>query len=426
MKAKHILIAALCFLIPIAGRTLWYYQGIYQRAAAVAAPDYASLTMPQPDLATPMPDQPAKAQTSASPVVLIDMAHYNLFSLSEIELLEREIEKAGAKVEVNTSSDGLAWKLKYADALVVISPALEFSSSDVRTVSEFVKRGGRLLVATDSTRNFGLATDTAAVVMNSLEIANILLEPHHISFTSDYLYNLTHNEANFRNVIFTKFAVSSLTEGLSKIVLYGAHSIRTGEMPLITADDDTLSSLTDSGGGLAAVMTDQSQQVLALGDVTFMTPPYNQVGDNTRLVQNIAMFLSQAKTQPGLETYPYLFTRPAVIDFVQAVSADVKGADGQDGLDAEAFGAIASVQKYLDGIHVDSTISSQPEKGQDLVLMTTFPPSKAVEEAIKSFKLEFSAKTISSLGGLSTPTATVEPKGTSTPHAGIQLLGTSC
>src|ERR1035437_7419052 len=99
MKRSRLLIAAFFLVLPLLARTLWYYQGIYHRTTPVATPNYASMTASQPILATPVVD------TRTSPVdsaILVDMAHNNLFSLSEIEPLTHFLENDGARLDTYT------------------------------------------------------------------------------------------------------------------------------------------------------------------------------------------------------------------------------------------------------------------------------------------------------------------------------------
>jgi len=110
-------------------------------------------------------------------------------------------------------------------------------------VTDFVSRGGRLAVFTDATRGQVMYDFSGNPVGNTPDVdtANPLLEPFGIKINGDYLYNLVDNEGNFRNVYFKSFGKIGPYWGLSKIALYGTHSVETDfGLPLFVGDDKTL------------------------------------------------------------------------------------------------------------------------------------------------------------------------------------------
>ena len=387
MKRSRLLIAALLLVLPLLARTLWYYQGIYQRTTPVATPDYASMTVSQPTLATPVIET---RNTSVNSTILVDMAHNNLFSLSEIEPLTNFLENDGARLEIYNGSTDLADKLKQADSLIVITPLQPFNSNEMDAVSHFINQGGRLLVITDPTRNSlsdstntsNNSTTVGQVNISGVDVANLLLAPFGIAFNNDYVYNLISNESNFRNVIYKQFAQDPLTKGVSQVVLYSAHSLKTSQTALIQGDQSTLSSLTDQGGGLVVAALASHDQVLALGNLTFLTNPYNQVADNSKFIQNVADFLVSSKKSLILADFPYLFKRPVSILTTGGIQKD-----------NTLLSTISQLQKAVTAQNLTIQIVDQPIQGSDLLILGTFPPGQDLTPFISPFNLVYSVGT---------------------------------
>src|SRR3989304_5227563 len=85
--------------------------------------------------------------------------------------------------------------------------------------------GGRRRVVLDPPRGgggidiFGFVLSGSAQDVSSV---NLLLEPHDLAFSNDYLYNVLQNEGNFRNVFLSPGEPADLTGDLSQAVFYAA------------------------------------------------------------------------------------------------------------------------------------------------------------------------------------------------------------
>jgi hypothetical protein len=397
MKPIRLVIAVVMLLVPLAARTLWYYQGTYQRTQPVATPNYLSFTVPTPEISTPLPAPAAVA--SGNPVVLFDLNHDNFYFISDIAPLTHTIEQLGGRIETVESSKTLEDQLKDASSLAVIAPTSEFSSDEIQIIQRFVNRGGHLLVITDPTINVGGGA-SANPPVTSVEVANFLLEAYDISFTDDYVYNLVNNEGNFRHVILTQFAKDALTQNLAKVVFYSTHSIKTSQTALIKGDANSLSSLTDTGGGLVTAATAQGDKVLAIGNVTFMTNPYYQVADNQRLILNIGKFLISQPLPNDLTEFPHLLSRP--ITLLVPSSGPIN---------QNLLSALSAAQAAFQGLNLSATLSPKPVDGNDLVVFATMPVDKEFQAYIDPFKLVFTREPA--------PTPTPTPDlGLATPEAG--------
>jgi len=381
MKTLRLIVFLIFLLLPIAGRTLYYYQGTYRAPAEVPVPDYASLTLSKPVLSTPAAGQPAAAAAKTGPVIVFDQAHSNTFLLGEIEPFIRQLKQQGGRLEMYNTDGDLLNTLKYAASFVVLNPTMAYNAYENQAIQNFVQRGGRLLVIADPTRDYYNYENSA--YLTSSDVANLLLNPYGISFTEDYVYNLVENEANFRNVYFKQFDKESpITAGLNALVFYSAHSLKTTQKALVTGDDNTLSSSNDQPGKLPVAAASNDGRVLALGDMTFMNGAYVQIADNQRLVQNITTFLLAAAPERDLRSFPHLFTRPVVIL-----------APKDKPLTQSFISTTASLQQLLRSVQLDISLAEEPAAGKDLIVMGTYPPDKDIEPFVKDFKIDFSGVT---------------------------------
>ena len=374
--------ALLLLMVPYLARQFYFYKGFVGQYSnkAVQIPDYEELKMEWPEF-VPLPTSNTPMKQSNAEV-LFDISHGNLYQLSEIETLTSLISHRGGHINIIDYYGNLETELQKADAFVVIAPTMPFSEWEHQIITRFVERGGRLLVIADPTRSMAdgfMMLEDFGSNLGNIEISNLILEPYGITYSSDYLYNMVENEGNFRNVIFTDINKNSICGELDKVVFYGLHSIKAAPEALITGDENTLSSLTDSGGKLIAAATDTEGRVLALTDLNFMIPPYHQVADNAILIDNIAEFLSGTVRERTLADFPYIFTRPVTLLV-----------DGEKALNTEMLATITGAQHSLQELGLDLTIASEPALDQDLVAFGLFPPDETMSPLLKPFELTFS------------------------------------
>ncbi|MBI4180322.1 MAG: hypothetical protein HY528_00140 [Chloroflexi bacterium] len=273
------------------GRGLFFYRGFYSPPPG-EMPSYESFTVP-----TAPTSEFTDNHTQGEGIILIDLAHKNDFEGKELNVLLLRLVSRGLTIKYFDAKDDLkkellakveeppdgqvkvkpaAEELKPADAFIVVSPSLEFSKEEIKTVEEFVKGGGKVLFIADPTRSSQV---------NSLAIRFGLI------FESDYLYNMKENEINYRNIFVSDFKENDITKELKKIALYTAGSISSDNASIAFVDQNTFSSVIESGRKLAPLALAQESKVLALYDLTFITEPYNSILDNNRLISNIADWL---------------------------------------------------------------------------------------------------------------------------------------
>ena len=363
MKKQLLLIAAICLLLPILLRGMWYYQGFYLPIRGVEGPDYAKFTIPQPTFSTPAA---LSVQSSSQRIsVVFDMSHGNRFSLAEIDPLINSLLKMGVEVQVNESKTSLEDLLKDANAYVVIAPATQHSEDNIRSIHAFVGRGGKLLVIADPTRTSG---DFYFDVEKSVTAANMLLDRYGIAFLTSYVYHITHNEGNFRNVFIQPAEKSELNKKITETIFYGTHSLIGNQTIVLKAEESALSSATDRGGGLPVAMMTKDGNVLAMGDMNFMTTPFNQVADNNQLVLNLVEFLAGQARSRTLADFPDLFTRPIVVLENSELT-----------FDKEYLDTMSELQSSMLVRELPVTIDTMVESGKDVIVIGLYPPSELVQ-----------------------------------------------
>jgi len=374
LKNKKILIAFLFFALPIIGRILWFYQGIYFGNSKDNSPEYEDLTIPLPALSIPEPSAPAELEKKVT--VLIDQSHGNLFTIAEIEPLYSDLILRGVEILIADTESDFEPMLRKSDALIIITPTDPYTLEEIENVEEFVSRRGKMVVIADPTRSDKeLQADREKTVIQM----NQLLQPFLISFNNDYVYNISENEGNFRNVFVYPTGYSDLTKNLASLVFYGSHSVATSAVSVIEGDQKTLSSLTDAGGDLPVSALDESGNVLVIGDLTFMTNPFYQVADNNQFIQNIADFLINSFRVRNFYDFPDLFTR----DFGIILSEGIT-------LDKDLLEIMSNLQRNFALDDISVTILEESTDGFDEVILGIYPPGDELETLTDAIGFSFS------------------------------------
>lgn len=262
---------ALLVVALIAAQTLVFYRGVYT-PPPIKIYELENVTLARP----PAGEFPEAVGKKAGGVVLFDLSHENRFLPNELNALHSRIIARNCTVEYLREAEKLNVTLENASAFVVVAPKKSFSSEEIKLVEKFLSRNGTLLLVADPGR---------ASEINSLSIK------FGIIFEDDYLYNLNENDGNFQYIFLKNFTQGSVTKNLSKIAFYAAGSIISPNGRIILADENTLSS-TREGKEFAAAVLLENNRILAIGDFTFFTSPYNAVLDNSKLISNIADYLT--------------------------------------------------------------------------------------------------------------------------------------
>lgn len=304
IKRTTYLIGFLAALVVVfAARTLYYYRGWY------TPPDTPESTPQHVESLADELETGARLDGRGL-TVLIDLAHGNGFDPDELGLFTGRLAASGAGVEFVEDGGRLLDQLRNADTLLVIAPNRLYEASEAIAVQDFVSKGGHVIIVGDPTRQ------------EDAEGLNSLAAGFGVIYQDDYVYSLTRNDGNFRNVLFTEFADDSLlTEGLNEIVFQTALSLRTAEgVELIQGDDEVFSSRNEKAGGVVVAALTGNGRVLSLPDLTFMTSPFNTFADNDVLLNNVVAFALGGDRAFGLTDFPYFFDGPVQIAYQEAVT----------------------------------------------------------------------------------------------------------
>ena len=393
---NRILLVIALFVLPIALRALFFYQFPYWNNA-IQTPDYASYSIPEPPTASAK--IPPTAAVADGKVILIDDAHSNQFQPDDLEPLVTALGVRGARVEFDKGDKPLQSKLKYAGAYIIFSPGESYTADQILQIQQFVANGGRLIVFTDPTHSLvqydSLGNPT---IFPDANYANPVIAPYGLSFVNDYLYDLKKNEGNFRNVEFTNFAQGPLTKDLKMVVFYGTHAVETqGGTTLLNGSADILSSLTDRGGGLSPMALGANGQVLAAGDFTFLTDPYNQVADNDLLLAHLADFVIGGRRTPRLANFPFVFQQPVSLTTSGGLS-----------LSSGLLAPVAVLQQALKAVNIPLSVSDQASPDGDSIVLGTFNSSPDLAAYLQPFGISLADPDTIDLPGF----GTIEKSGT--------------
>ena len=348
-----LLAAAVYFLVAL----FTFYRGTYD------APETVDLKLEE--ITTPISahtiftEQP-EVRTG---LTVIDGAHNNDFDSAEIVSLLSSLANRGITVDfmgVRTGFGGfrrvtsservefLETRLRQAGSLVVISPTEPYTEEERGLVRRFVEKGGRLLLISDPTRT---------------QQINALAEEFGLSFQPGFLYNQVDYDLNHRNIFVQDFFADPVTEGLSQVAFYTAMAIRTGGLALAYTDGNTFSTLVEGVEPFYPLARSSQDNVLAVGDLTFMTPPQNSILDNSRLIANIAEFLASSSREFELADFPYFLDGPTNI---------ILGRPSLVGLGA-------GMRRTLSSFQIDAQVRSSEQPGENLVFLGLFDDAVAVE-----------------------------------------------
>ncbi len=372
---KPLLIVAAVAII-FGGRWAWFYRGGY-RAPEITEVEVAPETASPLETYTVFEETPELARQG---YVLIDAAHTNNLAVNDLTPLRARLESRGVTVvTLGEDATTLAALLHDATALLILAPSRPYTSDECDAVAAFVEDGGRLLLAADPTHpaleneNIRPTESDAFDFPSGVPAINSVANEFGITYFEDYLYNLQDNAGNYRNVKLSPAETeNALTAGLESVVFFAAYSLQSDGATLLYGDADTLSTLRTGQTELAAAALSADEQVLALGDLTFLTDPYRTVADNDQLLSHIADWLAEdGRVRDELADFPYLFAGP--VDVVQ-----VSGQYVAPQLIAEGDVLL----KVFEDAGIEASFRAAADPEHDALLLATYDDSEDVQELL--------------------------------------------
>ena len=391
-----LVVAALAFFV---GAYFFFYRGDYDPPPQVQVP-FEEISVPSSLLS------PASAElpTEEDGLLVVDAAHRNNFTQGEVSVLLSRVAERGYDIKLagQASPFGgfqsmlpferfplLDELLRQADAFVVILPQDPYLPQEVVLVRDFVGKGGKLLLIADPTRRHEI---------------NTLAESFGVAFQPDYLYDTAAYDINFRNIYVSDFRDDEVTEGLRRVALYAAGSIKSSAQGLAHTDGTTRSSLVERVEPFYPIVKVSEGRVLAISDLTFLIPPQNSILDNDRLISNVAGYLTRSQRDFQLEDFPHfldgevdiLLGEAALFEIgtqlkstleVFQVDSQIRGVEnlGQDTVLLGLYQDSALATQYLDlaGIHIGETLRTPftpdiPAAGTALILLHKSPERRVL------------------------------------------------
>ena len=192
-----------------------------------------------------------------------------------------------------------------------------------------------------------------------------------MDFQTDYLYNTSENDANFKRIFIRDFLPDQLTAGLETITLDYAGSVQSPGGGLAFASPSTQSSLLSTVERLSPMAWGNSRNVLAIADFTFLVPTNDSLLDNGRLASNVADFLTETGREFHLSDFPYFY-----------------GSGSQDGVDillgsAELLNTGLLVKTGLAQYGIQSQIAAVDDVSRDTVFLGLYEDASQVSQYLE-------------------------------------------
>ena len=182
---------------------------------------------------------------------------------------------------------------------------------------------------------------------------------------------------------------------------------------LLWDDDNTSSSDTDRPVGLvlAVLSTAASDagELLAIGDVHFLTEPYSTVYDNGAFVARVADFLAGGRgSTDTLAGFPYFFHSP--IDLVYSDDPE---------LGPDAFDDIIALQAAFRGAGLALALADEADDDHDALYVGLYNTAADVAELLDAAGVSLAIRPAIARPAI---TAATDPDATPTPSHGTRLV----
>jgi hypothetical protein len=272
-----------------------------QDPATLQNPEYEpDAVVPEPVAATGTVDANPDPTADDTGTVVVDRGHANRFSRADIEPLVDALVREGYSVEFYEDGN-LAAALEGADAFLVIDPGTEYLPGDVDDVRQFTGNGGRLVMVGEPDRTAISTGLLGSSVQTQESRLTTLASGYRMSVDTEYLYNQENADGTFKHVLVRPTGAGGL-DGVDRTAMYTAAAVsaQNGTV-LLRSAPNTHKSGSDEVTGEYPVAV-QRNNVLLLGDKTFMRGDRYRVADNERVVAHVAEFMIEGDYQapPGV------------------------------------------------------------------------------------------------------------------------------
>jgi len=249
--------------------------------------------------------------SAATKTVAIDLTHSNGITREDLSPLISGIVEAGHEVRFVGSETGVRAgsgsefnaTLRGADAFVVAEPGSSFSPTEVDAIEAYADAGGRVLVLEDAPSSGTASVGGIVVGYSSSSVdtqADNLASRFGVAFGTSYLYDMANGDTNFQAVSAGPSGSGPLLDGVEEVVFREAVPVRTGDEAdaLVTTTDSAALESTRERGEYPVLA--RNGNVVAVGDVSFLTPDSFREADNEVLVGNLGTFLVSGQKDPSV------------------------------------------------------------------------------------------------------------------------------
>lgn len=264
---------------------------------------------PEPLASNSTLDQPP---TTSQKTIVIDYSHLNRLSPDALAPLTGLLTAAGHHVITLDDRTDFTTTLAKADAVIIADPVIAYSTEEATALAAFTNAGGRLLLLGEPRRS--------AVFEGILGIrrARFGAIPDHlgVSFGTTALSDQHANDGNHRHIL-AHGTTAPLTAPIDPAVLYTATTvhIKDGRPLLRTPRTTRLPPERDPGPHQVAAIHDN---LLVVGDTSFLANQRYTIQDNAALVSALARFLVTGDRDRHVQEYPHYLTEAPTIQYTTA------------------------------------------------------------------------------------------------------------
>ena len=225
--------------------------------------------------------------------VLFDRTNDNRFEPGDIGPLLRSTTAAGGDVTFTSGDAPIGEQLDGVDVLVVVDPGQEYDQPEIESIREFVADGGQLLLLGEPTRTEIQEVDVGIQFADEHSELTALGAAFGISFDAQYLYDMEHNDGNFKHILVGPAAAEPAVADVEEVTMYTATAVEVDEGTVLLETAPTAES--SSGGENARPVAVQTADgsVIAVGDTRFLSEPYHDVADNEIFIERLVEFMAQ-------------------------------------------------------------------------------------------------------------------------------------
>jgi len=234
--------------------------------------------------------------------ILVDSAHSNRYSRSDLAPLVEALAQAGHEVDFtpSTAGDGGGFgessynaTLRGYDAVLIVQPTASFSDAETAGLSAYADGGGRIAVLAEPPQlsvGGGLSAQISEVRFGAQD----LTQEFGLRMATQGLYNIEDggNDNNYESILARPDGSSDLTEGVSNVTFDSAgYVVRTGDNAQIRmraiSGTRTLERRQVGRYPVAA----QNDNFVLVADTSFLKSSELYDLDNERFVSNLLEFL---------------------------------------------------------------------------------------------------------------------------------------